>query len=260
MKTLSTIPLDLKQLVALSYLDASSFVSLSCTSREWNLILRSLCQWSEKVHRHVNAQASVIWNDMFVPLQRMRVQVYCWGVSWNKHDASCSVAAVRFKRDAALYKNGRAWLKLQEERDAEMKKIVLLESAWNCHAYTVAVQEKRLAAVSSFSARAFDAARVRVAELDATIARTSIGCRWKRTETEIETVAMAKINKFQTTEAYLKWFHLDATHALTYVDAFKRARTSANPSIITFIHLRRAFLQKVVEVCERELLVLSDDI
>jgi hypothetical protein len=255
MKTLSTIPLDVKQLVALSYLDASSFVSLSCTSREWNLVLRSLCQWSEKVHRHVNTRASEIWKDMFAPLQRVRVQMHCWDVSWNECDA-----AVRFERDAALYKNGRAWLKLQEDRHAEMKKIVLLESAWNHHVWTVAVQEERLADVSSFSARAFDAARVRVAELDAAIARTSISWRWIRTKTEIETVAMAKINKFQTTEAYLKWFLMDATQVLnSYVDAFRGARTSVNPSIITFFHCRRAFLQKVVEMCERELLVLSNN-
>ena len=255
MKTLSNIPLDVKQLV-LTYVDASSFVSLCCTSREWNLVLRSLCQWSEKVYEHVDTRANKLWKDMFVPLQRVRVQVHCWDVSWNK----CDVAVRRFERDAALYKNGRAWLKLQEERHAEMKKIVLLESAWNRHVYTVAVQEERLAAVSSFSARAFDAARVRVAELDAAIARTSIGCRWERTETEIETVAMAKINKFQTTEAYLKWFLMDATQVLnSYVDAFRGARTSVNPSIITFIHRRRTFLQKVVEVCERELLVLSNN-
>jgi len=234
--------------VALSYLDASSFVSLSCTSREWNLVLRSLCQWSEKVHRHVNTRASEIWKDMFVPLQRVRVQMHCW------------MSRVRFERDAALYKNGRAWLKLQEERDAEMKKIVLLESTWNHYVYTVAVPEERLAAVSSFSARAFDAARVRVAELDAAIARTSIGCRWERTETEDETVAMAKLNKLQSTEAYLKWFLVDATQILNlYVDAFWARTAAANPSIITIIHRRRAFLQKVVEVCERELLVLSDN-
>ena len=251
METLSTIPLDVKQLVALSYLDASSFVSLCCTSREWNLVLRSLCQWSEKVHRHVNTRASEIWKDMFVPLQRVRVQMHCWDVSWNK----CDVAVRRFERDAALYKNGRAWLKLQEGRHAEMKKIVLLESAWNRHVYTVAVQEERLAAVSSFSARAFDAARVRVAELDAAIARTSIGWRWIRKETKLETVAMARINKLQSTEAYLKWLRVNAAQSSTLcADTIVKAHTSATSAKqMMFLLLKHEFLLKVVEMCEREL-------
>ena len=251
MKNFSDAPLDLKQLVALSYLDASSFVSLSCTSREWNLILRSLCQWSKKVHRHVNARASVIWKDMFVPLQRMRVQVHCWDVSWNEHDA-----AVRFERDAALYKNGRAWLKLQEERHAETNKIMLLESVWlNRHAYSLDTHEERMAFVSSFSARAFDASRARVAELDVAIAQTPIGWRWKRTDTELETVAMARINKLQSTEAYLKWLRVNAAQSSALcADTIVKAHTSATSAEqMMFLFLKHEFLLKVVEMCEREL-------
>ena len=249
MRNFSDAPLDLKHVV-LSYMDASSFVSLCCTSREWNLVLRSLCQWSKKVYEHVNTRANKLWKDMFVPLQRVCVQVHCWDVSWNEHDA-----AVRFKRDAALYKNGRAWLKLQEERHAEIKTVVLLERVWlNRHAYSLATHEERMAAVSSFSARAFDASRARVAELDVAILRANIGWRWKRTDTELETVAMAKINNLQTTEAYLKWFIANATQSSKLcADTIVKAHTSASAKQMMFLLLKHEFLLNVVEVCEREL-------
>jgi hypothetical protein len=249
MKNFSDVPPDLKQLV-LSYMDASSCVSLSCTSREWNVLLRSLCQWSEKVHQHVNIRASKIWENMLLPLQRVQVQMHCWDVSWFARDV-----AVRFERDTMLYKNFNSWLRLQEERHAEINKIMLLESAWDKPVYSVAAHKQRMKLVSSFSARAFDASRARVAELDIAIAQTPIGWKWQRTPDEDTAKALEKINKLETTEMYLKWFLVNAS--CLYSDAFGRARTNA--SMITFFRRQLTFLKKIVEMCKRELLVLSDD-
>lgn len=250
MKTLSNIPLDVKQLV-LTYVDASSFVSLCCTSSEWNLLLRSLSQpsltWANKVHQHVNARACEIWEDMLLllPMLRARVHVHRWGSLW-------------FERDVALYKNGRTWMRLQEQRHVEIKTIVLLESVWNRPAYTLATHKERMATVSSFSARAFDASRARVAELDVAIAKTTIGWSWERTETGI---ALANINKFQTTKAYLEWFQTNASQSsLVYDHAIIESRTSKVSEMqITFLELKHEFLLKVVEVCERELFVLLNN-
>lgn len=137
MKILLEILLDLKQL--LSYLDASSFVSLSCVNQELNHQLRSHRQWTSRIHEHVKTRAHGVWEDMLLFMKRVPIRVY-------------RGKAGLFNRDVKLYKNGPMWMKLQDKRQEEFKNI---KNVQNVHAL-----------------------RQRVAELDATIANFDIGWTW----------------------------------------------------------------------------------
>ena len=183
MKNLIDVPLDLKEVV-LSYVDASSFVSLSCTNKEWNQLLHSLWYWSDKVFQHVNIRAHEMWKYMLPLTNKIHLRVdkpivsrdylnsneahkqYKSNRSWNKFQEHRQKL---FTRNLLLYKNGQKWLKLQEQRQHESKNMALLQKLIS--------HEQQMETVSSFQA-----SQERFTELDVAITNISIGWPWHRVE------------------------------------------------------------------------------
>ena len=289
MNNVNDLPADMKHSVA-CFLDATSFVSLCCTNRAWNRLLQhssSSSLWERRVQEHYDARLRALWKHMLSSSPRLRVSVHRYGVVLSRDWQA---------RDAALYENGRAWLRLQELRRAEMDTMVLLdEDLWH-PAYSVKAHRRRLAAVASFSVRVLAASLSRLTELDAAIAMTHIGWAWSRVDDDTERAVRAVHSELPV--LYLESCGARAAECCRLNDvAIQSARDSfsassrrvarlanstplavttaaaaasreeirrlvaaekdASASHLEFLELRRVLLARLKEVCARELVAIT---
>lgn len=274
------LPSDLNHAVA-SYLDGSSFVSLCCTNRAWNRLLQHrLPLWAHRVQEHFDARLRVLWKHVLASSRHLRVSVHRYGVvrakDWQAHDA-------------ALYKNGREWLRLQEVRRAVMDAIVLLDEDLWYPAYSVKTHRHRLAAVSSFSVRRLAASLAQLTELNATIAGTNIGWSWSRVDDETERAVKAVHSESpvlylescgaraaeccRLNDAALQSARDSLAASLLRVNTLSRnadapeeilrlvaAEKDASASHVEFLELRRALLERLKEVCAREIVEITGEL
>ena len=281
MNVIDILPSDLKHVVA-CFLDASSFVSLCCTSRAWNQMLQQQqphSLWAYRVQEHFDARLRALWKHVLSSSRRLRVSVHRYGAvrakDWQAHDA-------------ALYKNGSEWLRLQEVRRAVMDAMVLLDEDLWYPAYSVKTHRQRLAAVSSFSVRGLAASLAQLTDVDAAIAETNIGWSWSRVDDEteravraahsdlpvlyLESVGARAAECCRLNDAALRSARDSLAASSLRVDTLSRnadaleeirslvvAEKNASASHVEFLELRHALLERLKEVCAREIVEIAGD-
>lgn len=228
---------DVKQVVV-GFLDVSSFLSLCCTSREWNKLLSSLPQWPSHVQQHFETT----WLRRFKWLsRRVDVSVRRFGRLLTPQEC--------LKRDAALYKNGHAWLRLHKLRCDEIEKIALLDDFFYPSFTSPALKttmKRHITTILTCIAR--------MVEINIAIGETNIGWNWNFSKLQEKVLSAQKCS---SPKEYLTTCAKKAARMLQLTALWDQTNPPLSKLEKDTSEQQNVYYSTLKQVCEEELATIN---